>query len=186
MSRRKYRYPVKIEPRLEIGCQLPVTGERLPLADCRCCGHRNGRHIADGQVAGSNVGDGASSSGGRLALLSLEGSFSSVVVRSCKWQINAFVPMVRHPMRHPGTTSAPTRINDGLPQPVHALLPSRMVNRQRQDKAGAIKLHAIEERGTQEAHQVLAPWALLVFQAARGARHPPKARSRKEKQSSGE
>ena len=41
------------------------------LVGCRCRSHRNRRHIADGQVAGSNVGFEASSSGGRLIFVSL-------------------------------------------------------------------------------------------------------------------
>jgi hypothetical protein len=51
---------------------LPVKSELQIFVDGGCRGHRNRRHIADSQVAGSNVGNGASSSGSRLTLVSLK------------------------------------------------------------------------------------------------------------------
>ena len=53
-----------------------VSLRRPLMVGCRCRSHRNRRRISDGQVAGSNVGFEASSSGGRLTLVSLKQPFS--------------------------------------------------------------------------------------------------------------
>ena len=67
-----------------IHCSEPVIHEHPLLVGCRCCGHRNLRHVADGQVAGSNVGNGASISGGRLTPVSLLESLGGTRLTNCK------------------------------------------------------------------------------------------------------
>ena len=64
---------VDYSERLEL-FSLSYSGFRhdsLLLVGCRCRSHRNRRHIADGQVASSNAGYEASSSGDRMTLVSL-------------------------------------------------------------------------------------------------------------------
>ena len=54
-------------------CKLGMRAsvESLLLVGCGCRSHRNRRHIAEAQVAGSNVVSGASRCEGRLTLVSL-------------------------------------------------------------------------------------------------------------------
>ena len=69
MPKKPFKLPVALSP--EEMMHFIGLYRYLDLVGCWCCSHRNRRRIADGQVDGSNVRNGASSSGGRVTLVGL-------------------------------------------------------------------------------------------------------------------
>ena len=113
------------------------SGSSQPFFDLKLafgrCTHTPGTDVeTDGQVAGSNVGNGASSSGGRLTLVRSEPDISPRPMNVCTWsgagaaniEIDATLLTVKPQMPTSGIEQAVSKFVDplsGLLEPVNFL-----------------------------------------------------------------